>query len=548
VRSPEAVAMCRRGVIAVLVGGILAFPGLSQTAPAPKRTPVPRRLAELKREAAADVERMAGFTQQTIDMLFSLPELGFHEVETSRYLVDILRKNGFAIEEGVGGMPTAWVATWGSGRPVIALGSDLDAIPKASQKPGVAFRDPLVEGAPGHGEGHNSGQAVNITAALAVKRIMEREKLPGTIRIWPGVAEELLAGKAHLVRAGVFKDVDAALFSHVSDKFSTDWGTPANSSGLVSVEYTFQGETAHSGGAPWRGKSALDGVELMNVGWNYRREHLRPQHRSHYVIPYGGDQPNVVPARASVWYYFRETEYPRIKELWDIGNAVAQGACSMTGTTYSSRVLGAAWPLHFNRPLAEVAHENVKAVGMPTWTEADQALARAVQRELKVEPKGLNVDVEPLTPPKPEDERRGGGSDDIGDVSWNVPTITLRYPSNLPNLPGHHWSNAITMATPIAHKGATAGAKTQAMTMLDLLLRPEVVEESWRYFRDVQTKDLKYTSFLGPDDAPPVWLNREAMADYAPKLKPYRFDPTRFKTYLEQLGIEYPTVRTDASR
>lgn len=505
-------------------------------------SPVPKRLVEFKREAVADVERMGEFTQQTIDMLFSFGELAFHEVETSRYLVDLLRKNGFTVEEGVAGLPTAWVATWGSGRPVIALGSDLDAIPKASQKPGVAYRDPLVEGAPGHGEGHNSGQAVNIAAALAVKKILEREKLPGTIRLWPGVAEELLGGKAYLVRAGVFKDVDVALFSHVSDKLSTSWGAP-DSSGLVSVEYLFDGQSAHSAVAPWRGRSALDAVELMNVGWNFRREHLRLQHRSHYVIPNGGDQPNVVPSQASVWYYFRETEYPRIKEVWDIGNAMAQGAALMTGTTYRSRVLGAAWPQHFNKVVAQVMHENIQAVGFPAWSEADQTLARAVQRELKVAEKGLNTAVEPLVAPKKDEDKRGGGSDDIGDVSWSVPTVTLRYPSNIPDLPGHHWSNAIAMATPIAHKGATAGAKVQAMTMLDLLFRPDAVRQAWDYFRDVQTKDVSYTSFLGPDDPPAVWLNTRVMAEYAPRLKAHYFDPTRYKTYLEQLGIRYPTVR-----
>ena len=257
------------------------------------------RIDALGREATADVESRARFTQQMIDQIFSYGELGFQEVETSRYLVDILKENGFEVQEGVAGVPTAWVATWGSGRPVIALGSDIDGIPQASQKPGVACHAPIVPGAPGHGEGHNTGQPVNITAALAVKRIMERERLPGTIKIWPGVAEEQLGSKAYLVRAGVFKDVDIALFSHVGSNLATSWG-PGGGSGLVSVLYSFEGSAAHSAGAPWRGRSALDAVELMNVGWNYRREHLRLQQRSHYVIPDGGDQPNVVPTTASV--------------------------------------------------------------------------------------------------------------------------------------------------------------------------------------------------------------------------------------------------------
>jgi aminobenzoyl-glutamate utilization protein B len=200
------------------------------------------------------------------------------------------------VEEGISGMPTAWWATWGSGEPVIALGSDIDGIPKASQKPGVAYRDPLVEGAPGHGEGHNSGQAVNVTAALALKKIMERERHSGTLVLWPGVAEELIGAKAWFVRDGLFRDVDAVIFTHVgSDLTVTSWGQ-AGGTGLVSVEFLFTGESAHSAGAPWRARSALDAVELMNIGWNFQREHLHPNQRSHYVISDGGDQPNVVPA------------------------------------------------------------------------------------------------------------------------------------------------------------------------------------------------------------------------------------------------------------
>ena len=278
-------------------------------------------------------------------------------------------------------MPTAWVATWGSGKPVIALGSDIDGIPQASQKPGVAYRAPMIDGAPGHGEGHNSGQPLNIIAAIAVKRIMERDKLPGTLVLWPGVAEELLASKAWFVRDGLFKDVDICLFSHVSSNFTTGWGS-GGGNGLVSVEYTFSGESAHSASAPWRGRSALDAVELMNIGWNYRREHLRIQQRSHYVVTNGGDQPNVVPSNASVWYYFRETDYPRIKEMWDFGNKMAEGAALMTSTTFTSRILGTAWPQHFNKPVAEAMDANIKRIGLPAWSEDDQKLARALQKEI----------------------------------------------------------------------------------------------------------------------------------------------------------------------
>ena len=507
----------------------------------PTPEPADERLPALKREALDQVGQMADRTQQMVDMIFSFGELGFQEFETSRYLTGILRDEGFEIEERVAGMPTAWVARWGAGKPVISLGSDIDSIPKASQKPGVAFHDPLIQGAPGHGEGHNSGQAVNVTAALVLKRIMEREKLTGTLVLWPGVAEEQLGSKAYLVHEGCFEDVDAVLFPHVSNNLSVSYG-PGRGSGLVSVEYTFHGDSAHSAGAPWRGRSALDAVELMNQGWNYRREHLRLPQRSHYVITNGGDQPNVVPSEASVWYYFRELDYEHIKRMFDIGNEMARAAALMTGTEVEWRILGSAWPRHFNKPIAEAAYENIEKVGLPQWSEADQRLARAVQREVGTEEQGLTTEL--AGPPKPiSGPRLGGGSDDIGDVSWKTPTITLRFPSNIPGLPGHHWSSAVAMATPIAHKGTTAGAKVIALTALDLLLRPQLVEEAWDYFRSVQTKDSAYTPLISQDDKPATHLNRDIMERYRPQMRGHYFDPSRYETYLKQLGIEYPTLR-----
>jgi aminobenzoyl-glutamate utilization protein B len=426
---------------------------------------------------------------------------------------------------------------------VIALGSDIDGIPQASQKPGVACHEPLVPGAPGHGEGHNTGQPVNITAALAVKKIMEREKLPGTIRIWPGVAEELVGAKAYFVRAGLFKDVDAVLFSHVDRNLSVSWGDRSGT-GLVSVQYSFKGESAHAAGAPWRGRSALDAVELMDIGWNFQREHLPLSSRSHYVISDGGAQPNVVPPTASVWYYFRQTTYEGIKEMWALGDRMAKGAATMTGTELlPMRVLGAAWPQHFNRPIAEAANANIQKIGLPQWSEDDQTFARAVQKELGVREQGLSTRLGGLQGPVSVAENTGGGSDDIGDVSWNVPTISLRFPSNIPGLPGHNWADAMAMATPIAHKGATAGAKAQALTMIDLLLKPELIASAWTYFKDVQTQNQKYEPLIRPQDQPAIELNRETMARFREQMKKFYYDPTKYKTYLEQLGIKYPQIK-----
>ncbi len=506
------------------------------------------RVVKLKDAASADVQSMSDLGQQMVDMVFSFGELGFQEFETQKYLTGILREHGFSIETGVADIPSAWVARSGSGRPVISLGSDVDCIPQASQKPGVAYHDEVIPGAPGHGEGHNSGTPLNILAAIAVKRIMEREKLPGTIMIWPGIAEEQLGTKAYYVRAGLFKDVDVVLYNHVGSNLATGWGD-GGGNGLVSVEYAFDGETAHSAGAPWRGRSALDAVELMNAGWNFRREHLRIQQRSHYVITNGGDQPNVVPRNASVWYYFRETDYDGIKNMWEMGDKMADGASLMTNTKWTSRVLGSAWPSHMNRTLAETMHANIVQVGLPKWTEDDIALAKATQRELKVPEVGLATEIRELRGREsmPDEEKRGGGSDDIGDISWNVPTVSLSFPSNFQAGPGHNWANAIPMATPIAHKGVIAGARAQAMTVLDLMMRPELVQQARDYFNNVQLKQRKYTPLIRPGDKPAVHLNRAIMDRYRPEMRKYYFDPMKYRTYLEQLGIKYPTIRAQTT-
>jgi aminobenzoyl-glutamate utilization protein B len=513
----------------------------------------PEKEAAMKADLSGEIDHMKKQAQVMVDSVFSFGELGFQEFETSKYLTAILAKEGFKIERGFAGIPTAWVASWGEGKPVISLGSDIDDIPQASQKPAVAWHEPMIEGAPGHGEGHNSGVPLNILAAIAVKKVMEREHLKGTIRLWPGVAEELVGTKAYYVQAGMFKDVDVVLFTHVANNLGVSWG-PSGSNGLVSVEYMFKGESAHAAGAPWRGRSALDAVELMDVGYNFRREHLRLATRIHNVITNGGDQPNVVPPNAAVWYYFREADYEHIMNLWRIGDNMAKAATLMTDTEYTSRLLGQAWPGYFNKAIAEAMNENIKKVGLPQWSDDDQTLARAFQREMKVPVRGLATKLQEMRPPRETNndntgeegfgqQPMGGGSDDIGDVSWVVPTVTLRFPSNIPGGPGHNWANAISMATPIAHKGVIAGAKVQAMTMLDIVLHPELVQKAWDYFNNVQTKDMKYKTFLRPGDKPAIWLNEKTMAIYRERMKTMYYNPDKFATYLEQLGIKYPTVK-----
>lgn len=496
------------------------------------------RLDELQRQAVAGVDERRKLVQEIVDSLFSFSELGFQEFETQRYLTELLEANGFEVEQGVAGIPSAWWATWGDGGPVIALGSDVDGIPRSSQMPGVTRRQPMVEGAPGHGEGHNSGQAVNIAAALAVQEIMQREEIEGTLVVWPGIAEELLAAKAWYARDGLFEGIDAVIFTHVDDSMAVNWGQSPGT-GMISVEYTFSGTAAHGAADPWRGRSALDAVELMNVAWNFRREHLRPLQRSHYVIVDGGDQPNVVPSTATVWYFIREITADRIRENFEKLQRTAEGAALMTDTNVTRRIIGAAYPRHYNRPIAEAMYENMQVIGMPQWSEDDEAFARAYQEFMEAdEIAGLYTEINALGQP-PESEI-SGGSDDIGDVSWNVPTVTLRFPSNIEGRIFHHWSSSIAMATPIAHKGATAGAKVVAATLVDMLTDEDLLEDAWDYFRDEQTAGETYVPFISDDDPPAIEKNADIMGMYKDQLAEFYYDPSRYDTYLEQLGIDYP--------
>ncbi|WP_336974902.1 amidohydrolase [Sphingobium aromaticiconvertens] len=515
---------------------------LTAVTPATAKAP-----AALKKEVTTAIDGEAKLVQQMVDSVFSFAEPGFQEFKTADYLTAILEKNGFTITKGVAGIPSAWTATWGTGGPLVALGSDVDGLLGLSQYPGSPTLKPMVAGAPGHGEGHNSGMPLIVAAAIATKNVMEKHGIKGRLMLWPGVAEELLATKAFYVRAGMFKDVDASIFTHVASAFGTGYGEMGNN-GMVSVEYNFHGKTSHAAGAPWAGRSALDGVELMDIAWNMRREHLPITQRSHYVITNGGGQPNIVPGEATVWYYFREQTFDSIRKLYETGNEISEAAAKATGTTVDRRILGYAAPNYGNKPLAEAAYANIQMVGMPKWTADDQAFAKAAQQANKLEIKPLEDKVGILSTPETRGKSNGGGSDDIGDIMWTVPTITIRFPSNIPSMIGHNVTSAIAMATPIAHKGAVAGAKAVAMTVLDIMTTPALVSEAKAYFNMVQTKDQKYDPVLTAQDKPAIHLNKEIMDRMRPDLEKFYYDPSKYSSYLEQLGIAYPNTDIGAAK
>ena len=521
-----------RRFAAVLLGASILTP-LPSVAVAPQ---------DYKQEAIANIDGHAKLVQVMVDTVFSYGEPGFQELRTSAYLTDILAKNGFKITKGVAGIPTAWTATWGEGGPLIAMGSDEDDLRGVSQIPGDPKIEPMVAGAPGHGEGHNSGMPLQIAAALAIKAVMEKHHIKGRLMLWPGIAEELLGSKAFYVRDGLFKGVDACIFAHVASDFSTSYGP--SSTGMVSIEYTFHGKTAHAAGDPWDGRSALDAVEIMDVAMNFRREHLPLSQRTHYVISNGGGQPNIVPGVASVWYYFRDVTFDSVKTLYDIGSKTADAAAMATDTTVEHKLLGTAAPNYGNKPMAELAQANIEAVGMPKWTADDQVFAKSVQetQHFKVEP--LKDKVTPLRPEREDRIQTGGGSDDIGDIMWTLPTITIRYPSNIPNTIAHNVTAAMAMATPIAHKGALAGAKAVALTVLDLMTTPEDLTKAKAFFDTDQQKYDHYKPFLSSTDVPAIHVNDDYMRTYRPLMEPYYYDSKKYDSYLDQLGIKYPNPPT----
>jgi len=456
------------------------------------------------------------------DNIYYFAELGMQEFETAKLMTEILEQAGFKIERGISGMPTAFLATYGSGKPVIAIHTEYDTTPGNSQTPGVPEHKPLVEGAPGHAEGHNVNAAVMVGAAFAVKKAMDEFKLPGTLKILGAPAEEQLVPRPYFVRDGYFKDVDIAFYTHIGEELRTGYGLRTYA--LISAEFTFKGQSAQAATAPWAGRDALDAVELMSIGFDKLREQLEPTHRSHRVITQGGDQPNVIPASAKIWWFFRETTIDKAQEIFEKSKKVAQGAALMTGTEWSVEVFSTVWPTRGNRTLAEVTQKNVELVGMPSWTEEEHNLARALQRNLGVEPQGLHKEISPL-----RESRQIASSNDSGEVTWIVPTGPVIFPSNIPGIPNHHWAAGVAPATSIAHKGAVAGAKVLAASVVDLMTNPQLVEEAKATFKK-ETAGFQYRSFLPPDQKPPIHLNRETMERYRPLLsKHYLKEKPRFE-------------------
>ncbi len=477
----------------------------------------PARTAETpsdpKQTAFEAIERNVEQIATVGDVLYYFGEPGMQEHESSKYLKETLESAGFKVELGGAGMPTNVWATWGSGKPVIAIVTEMDALPEGSQTPGSIPRKPLVEGAPGHMEGHNVMAAVAVGAAHAVKKTMEQHKMPGTIVISIGPAEEQLMSRPYLVRDGYFKDVDAAVLTHIADSSATGHGL--QNYALIGAKFTFKGRTAHGGVNPWDGKDAVDAVVLMDIGFDKLREHLRPTYRGHRTITNGGIQPNIIPDTGQIWWFVRDASGPWAKENFDKLVNIARGAALMTDTTMEMEPFGAAWPSLGNKAIAEAIQKNIEIAGMPKWTEDEHKFARELQKSLNKKEEGLPTKVAPLSA-----ARQNSSSNDIGDITWVVPSATVRFPSAVPGVQAHHWTAGIAPTMSIAHKGAVVGAKVMAASVLDLLTSPELLAAAKKQFEQ-DTKDTKYFSLLPAGAKPPLDLNKDIMDKYRPAMRKY---------------------------
>lgn len=443
------------------------------------------------------------------DAIWNYAELGMQEFRSSALLAATLENEGFTIERGVAGMPTCFVATWGKGKPVIGILGEYDALPMISQKALTPFQEPVIEGAPGHGCGHNMMGTAAIAAAIAVKRSMETNGIHGTIRFYGSPAEETVISRPYMVRAGLFNDVDAVIDNHASSDMSTSYGVNGNA--VMSVVFRFRGKTAHAANEPWNGRSALDGVELMNVASNYLREHLFYTYRMHYVVTEGGEAPNVVPDKASVWYYIRNTD-EQLGEMYNRVLDCAKGAALATGTELDTViVLTAIHQRHSNKGMAELIQGNIDLIGMPMWTEKEQAFAKSLQKELGQKETGYPLKPKPLR--VPSEFQTGGGSSDVGEVTLITPTATLNFPGIVPGAIGHHWSTVTSGYGTAAWKGLITGAKVMAAATIDLLTKPELLSKVKNEFTEYSVNH-PFKSFLPEGAKPPLDLNKQIMDKY----------------------------------
>jgi aminobenzoyl-glutamate utilization protein B len=454
-------------------------------------------LSPEKQTALQAVDELATEIHAWAMKLWDYSEIALMEAQSAEFLAAVLEEEGFTVERGVADMPTAFIASWGSGRPIIGILAEYDALPGVGNAavPRRAKRDDGLTS--GQGCGHNLFGAGSVGAAIALRRTMQRHGLEGTIRLYGTPAEETVVGKVYMAKAGVFDDLDAAMDWHPSleTKVRNQTGRALNN-----FQVEFFGQAAHAAADPWNGRSALDAVELMNYGVNLMREHIRPTARIHYVIPSAGEAPNVVPEYARVWYYVRETDREKVQEYYDWILKIAEAAALATRTTHKVTLITGVHEMLLNRPLQVAMQKNLELVGAPEFGAEDQEFARELQRSLELEEKGLDTEVRPLAD---EPEPVSGGSTDVAEVSYITPEVGLQVTTAAAGIPWHSWATAASHGTHGAVRGAEVAAKVLALTGVDMLTDPALLERA-RAFLLEKTGGKLYESPIPVDQKPPL--------------------------------------------
>ena len=472
----------------VLAAAILAAATSSAVPPPASRADVRKKQA-----AAATVDARRADLVSLADQVWGFAETALRETRSAALLADYAEKQGFRVERGVAGMPTAFVASYGQGRPVIAVLGEYDALPGLSQK-AVPERVALADGAAGHGCGHNLFGAASLGAAIAVKDLVAAGKLSGTVRFYGTPAEEAVGGKVYMAREGLFKDVDVALAWHPADRTRADM---RGGQALVDMVVEFKGRTAHAAYDPWNGRSAVDALELFTHGVNMMREHVKPTVRIHYAIQQGGDVPNVVPDHAKLWIWARDFERAGVDDVLARLRPMVQGAALMAGVEGTLTVQAGDYEVLVNETGARLLDANLRWVGPIAYTPEEDAFARALQKSAGVEPVGMDAAIGSL-----EGQAQEGGSTDVGDVSWNVPTLHVSVTTAPRGVPWHAWPVVAAGGTSIGHKGMVLAAKTLAATMVDLFDDPAAREAVRAEFAR-KTEGFVYKPYV-PAGPPPV--------------------------------------------
>lgn len=472
---------------------LLAIVAASSLFAAEKKTAVPN--LEDKKAAVANIEKHEQEMIKLSDEVWAYAESALRETKSSKAVADFAEAQGFKVERGVAEMPTAFIATYGEGKPIIGILGEYDALPGISQK-AQSTKEALQPGAPGHGCGHNLLGVGSLGAAIAIKDLIAAGRLKGTIRYYGTPAEEAVGGKVYMARAGLFKDLDACIAWHPATESHAD---TESTQAIVDFIVEFKGKAAHAAVDPWDGRSAVDGMEIFNYALNMMREHVRPTVRMHYVIQKGGDVPNVVPEYAKVWVWLRDSKKEQVDQLLERVKAIAQGAALAAGVESKLTVQAGDYEVNVNTTGEKLVDANMRWLEPLKFTAEEHEFAKQIQRATGAEPRGLVEEIKPLdlNPPEPQ-----GGSTDVGDVSWLIPTLHLSVTTAPVNAPWHAWPVVACGGMSIGHKGMMYASKALAATMIDLYRNPKDLQAIQAEFAE-KTKGMVYKPYI-PDGPPPI--------------------------------------------